>query len=84
MKRLDLTALYPQCSDNRVALLNITLPVAFVTLTHPSLGSHSSLSIIALWSFPGKASLTSGVLIASIHSLVQSGTGDWSAWHADL
>lgn len=36
----------------------------------------SSLSPVALWSSPGQASLTCHVLIASIHSVVQCGTGD--------
>lgn len=34
------------------------------------------MSPVSLWSSPGKASLTSRILIAGIHSVVQWGTGD--------
>lgn len=36
----------------------------------------SSLLPVAVWSLPGKASLTSRILIACVHSVVQCGTGD--------
>lgn len=55
--------------------LPFLLPVSFVDPSSPSLWA-SPLSPIAPWSSPGKASLTCHILIASIHSVVQCGTGD--------